>query len=111
MVNIVRKLETLFVVNDKCARDSIHKTAYARWFQCVRTYLATLVVRNVWEWYKYRHTNPAFSAWVHFYILEPCADGTHWSTHRKEWDERTHRVLRADPGKMAKIVTRTYQYQ
>jgi len=111
MVNVVRKfeMEERFVVNDQAARARINKTAYAGWFQCFRTYMATPVVRNVWERYKYRHANPAFSAWVYFYIIDPCADGTCWSAHRKEWDASTRRVLRSDPGDTAEVVAGLYQ--
>lgn len=110
LVNVVRKfeLEERFPLNDKKARDNINQTAQAGWFQCFRTYMANPTVRNVWERYKYRHVNPAFTAWVQFYIIEPISNSTFWPKHRKDWEAKTNKFLKTDTEIAAKKARTLY---
>ena len=110
LVNVVRKfeLEERFPLNDKQARDNINHTAQAGWFQCFRTYMANPTVRNVWERYKYRHVNPAFTAWVQFYIIEPISKSTFWPKHRDDWEAKTNTFLKTDAKLAAKKAQTLY---
>jgi hypothetical protein len=90
MVNIARKfaLDTKFPIAPENL-ERIAKTPFAGWFVCLRLYLNSPVVRNVWERYKYRHVNPYFSAWVHYFIIDPVDKdpAKFWREHRAQWDK------------------------
>ena len=105
MVNVVRKfqMEKKFMLNDVKARDNVNNTAFAGWFQCFRTYMATPTIRNVWERYKYRHVDPSFTAWVGFYVIEPIHKPLFWKQHRQSWDLLTNKMkqTRIDEDKMS----------
>lgn len=111
MVNIVRKfeMEEHFAINDEAVRKTINETAYAGWFQCLRTYMATPVIRNVWERYKYRHVNPLFTAWVQFYIIDPCRDDKFWSAHRKNWEKKFQIALKKNKGETSVTTKQLYR--
>lgn len=110
LVNVVRKfgIEGRFPTNDEKALASINTTAYAGWFQCFRTYMATPTIRNVWERYKYRHVTPSFTAWVEYYIIEPISDSKFWSSHRKDWETKTKSFFLTDAEKSLKKAKKLY---
>uniref|UniRef100_A0A6C0LXH1 Uncharacterized protein n=1 Tax=viral metagenome TaxID=1070528 RepID=A0A6C0LXH1_9ZZZZ len=97
MVNIVRmfKLEDKFKINNKLDLIKSNQNAFAGWITCFRMYLNNPIVRNVWEQYKYRHVNPKFTAWVHYFVIDVVEKNPDFFLqHRNKWDSELKQWLK-----------------
>ena len=96
MVNVVRtfNLQKLFPINNQKAMASSFSGIYAGWFTSFRMFMAEPMIRNVWEQGKYSHVNPAFTAWVQYYIIDAVEkDPDFWSKNRERWNKNVAKLL------------------
>ena len=96
MVNVVRtlNLQTLFPIHDKNAMARSFTGIYAGWFTCFRKFLSVPIIRNVWEQAKYSHVNPAFNAWVQYYIIDVVEkDPDFWIKNKERWNKSVAKLL------------------
>jgi len=96
MVNIVRmfKLEDKFKINNESDLIKSNQGSFAGWITCFRMYLNSPIVRNVWEQYKYRHVNPMFTAWVHYFVIDVVENNPEYFVeHRNNWDSEVKHWL------------------
>ena len=83
-----------FPINNKKAMASSFSGIYAGWFTCFRKFMAVPMIRNVWEQAKYSHVNPAFTAWVQYYIIDVVEkDPDFWSKNRERWNKSVAKLL------------------
>ena len=95
MVNIVRMfdLQEKFRLHSAADLEKSTKGKFAGWITCFRMFLAEPIIRNVWEQYKFRHVNPAFSAWIKFYCTDVLDnDPEFWSKHKAKWMDSVHEI-------------------
>ena len=97
MVNVVRtlNLQKEFPINDKLSLEKSYTSIYAGWFTCFRKFMSVPLVRNVWEHSKYSHINPAFTAWIQYYIINVVEkDPDFWSKNKAKWDLNVEQDLK-----------------